>query len=119
MGSKHAKKIFLAPKPPPTIESKFANRDEYQLGSLSHFINARANGYQDLPEYPEIPPDPKVRAVEVAKPPPETAWSRRDQISKSSKSKSKSVTKEKGFYDSDEGHKQKKDESESSSDSES
>ena len=24
--SKHAKKIFLAPKPPPTIEFKFANR---------------------------------------------------------------------------------------------
>ena len=119
--SKHAKKIFLAAKPPPKIESQFSTRDEYQLGSLSHFINARANGYQDLPEYPEIPPDPKVRAVEVAKPPPETAWSRRDQTSKSSKSKTKSktVTKEKGFYDSDEEHKQKKDESESSSDSES
>ena len=54
--SKHAKKIFLAPKPPPTIESKFANRDEYQLGTLSHFINARAAGYQDLPGFPEDAP---------------------------------------------------------------
>ena len=50
--SKHAKKIFLAPKPPPTIESKFANRDEYQLGSLSHFINARAAEYHNLPSFP-------------------------------------------------------------------
>ena len=44
MKSKHAKKKYLAPKSLPTIESKFFNRDEYQLGSLSHFINARVTG---------------------------------------------------------------------------
>jgi hypothetical protein len=44
MKSKHAKKKYLAPKSLPTIESKFFNRDEYQLGSLSHFINARITG---------------------------------------------------------------------------
>ena len=63
--AKHAKKIFLAAKPAPKIESKFATRDEFQLGSLSHFINVRASGYQDLPSYPEVPPDPSVRVVEV------------------------------------------------------
>ena len=43
---KSAKKIFLADKPAPSYESKFNHREEYQLGSLSHYINARASGYQ-------------------------------------------------------------------------
>ena len=30
----------------PVTESKFKDRDVYQLGSLSHFLNARATGYQ-------------------------------------------------------------------------
>ena len=38
---KLAKKVFLTRKPAPVYESKFANRQEYQLGSLSHFINAK------------------------------------------------------------------------------
>ncbi len=33
------------------------------MGSLSHYINARANGYHDLPSFPEIQPDPTVRNV--------------------------------------------------------
>ena len=65
--SKHAKKIFLASKPPPTIESRFANREDFQLGSLSHFINCRAMDYQDLPAFPAQPPDPTVRTVEVSR----------------------------------------------------
>ena len=117
--SKHAKKIFLAAKPPPKIESKFATRDEYQLGSLSHFINARANGYQDLPDYPDVPPDPKVRVVEVPKP-VENAWNKQESKTKASKSKSSSSKKEKSFYDSDDDKPAKtKSESSSSSDSES
>ena len=63
--SKHVKKIFLAPKPPP--QSKSANRYEYQLGSLSHFINTRAGGYQDLSGFPQDAPDHSVRIVEVPK----------------------------------------------------
>merc|ERR1719318_954604 len=100
--SKHAKKIFLAPKPPPTIESKFANRDEYQLGSLSHFINARAAGYQDLPGFPEDAPDPSVRTVEVPKP-AENPWKKKDkQEKKSDKARPgpSGQTRAK-FYDSD------------------
>ena len=40
-------------------------RDVYQLGSLSHAINAEAFGYQKLPDFPEDQPDPTVRNVEV------------------------------------------------------
>ena len=117
--SKHAKKIFLAAKPPPKIESKFATRDEYQLGSLSHFINARATGYQDLPEYPEVPPDPKVRVVEAAKPPPDSAWNKPGKTSKASKGKSAAAAKEKSFYDSDDNDDKMKPAAESGSSSDS
>lgn len=65
--SKHAKKIFLATKPAPVLESKFKDREQFQLGSLSHYINARANGYHDLPDFPSVAPDSGVRDVE---PPP-------------------------------------------------
>ena len=89
--SKHAKKIFLAAKPAPTIESKLGSRESFQLGSLSHFINCRAAGYQvrfenvflffwliddwlqDLPGFPAVPPDASVRTVEVPKP-AENPW---------------------------------------------
>uniref|UniRef100_W5NCX5 AP-3 complex subunit beta n=1 Tax=Lepisosteus oculatus TaxID=7918 RepID=W5NCX5_LEPOC len=63
--SKHAKKLFLALKPAPVLESPFKDRDHFQLGSLSHLLNAKAVGYQELPEWPEAAPDPSVRNVEV------------------------------------------------------
>lgn len=43
----------------------FADRDHFQLGSLSHLLNAKAAGYQELPDWPESAPDPSVRNVEV------------------------------------------------------
>ena len=36
------------------------------MGSLSHMINLKAGGYQELPEFPEVAPDPSVRNVEVS-----------------------------------------------------
>jgi len=118
--AKHAKKIFLAAKPAPKIESKFATRDEFQLGSLSHFINVRASGYQDLPSYPEVPPDPSVRVVEVAKPPPESSWGKQEKQAKTGRGKAAAAKKEKSFYDSDDNSKPKnKSGSDESSDSES
>uniref|UniRef100_A0A672QGQ7 AP-3 complex subunit beta n=1 Tax=Sinocyclocheilus grahami TaxID=75366 RepID=A0A672QGQ7_SINGR len=63
--SKYAKKLFLALKPAPVLESPFKDRDHFQLGSLSHLLNAKAGGYQELPEWPESAPDPSVRNVEV------------------------------------------------------
>lgn len=47
------------------ISSVLADRDHFQLGSLSHLLNAKAGGYQELPDWPEAAPDPSVRNVEV------------------------------------------------------
>ncbi|XP_072881055.1 AP-3 complex subunit beta-2 isoform X8 [Hemitrygon akajei] len=63
--SKYAKKLFLAQKPAPVLESSFKDRDHFQLGSLSHLLNSKASGYQELPDWPESAPDPSVRNVEV------------------------------------------------------
>ncbi|XP_062926968.1 AP-3 complex subunit beta-2 isoform X3 [Mobula hypostoma] len=63
--SKYAKKLFLAQKPAPVLESSFKDRDHFQLGSLSHLLNSKASGYQELPDWPEAAPDPSVRNVEV------------------------------------------------------
>ncbi|KAK3745780.1 hypothetical protein QZH41_015967 [Actinostola sp. cb2023] len=62
---KHIRKIFLASKPPPVIQSVFKDRQGFQLGSLSHMINAKAIDYRELPDFPEEAPDPSVRNVEV------------------------------------------------------
>ncbi|XP_043536482.1 AP-3 complex subunit beta-2 isoform X6 [Chiloscyllium plagiosum] len=64
--SKYAKKLFLAQKPAPVLESSFKDRDHFQLGSLSHLLNSKAGGYQELPDWPESAPDPSVRNVEVS-----------------------------------------------------
>lgn len=55
--AKTAKKIFLATKPAPVSESQFKDREQFQLGSLSHYINTRAVGYHDLPQFPEVAPE--------------------------------------------------------------
>ncbi|VDM09639.1 unnamed protein product [Wuchereria bancrofti] len=36
-------------------------REQFQLGSLSHFLNQRCRRYRDLPQFPEIAPDPSMR----------------------------------------------------------
>ncbi|NXG62968.1 AP3B1 protein, partial [Hemiprocne comata] len=64
--SKYAKKIFLAQKPAPLLESPFKDRDHFQLGTLAHTLNSRATGYLELSDWPEVAPDPSVRNVEVA-----------------------------------------------------
>ncbi|XP_062941614.1 AP-3 complex subunit beta-1 isoform X2 [Cynocephalus volans] len=63
--SKYAKKIFLAQKPAPLLESPFKDRDHFQLGTLSHTLNTKATGYLELSNWPEVAPDPSVRDVEV------------------------------------------------------
>uniref|UniRef100_A0A182RNP1 AP-3 complex subunit beta n=1 Tax=Anopheles funestus TaxID=62324 RepID=A0A182RNP1_ANOFN len=59
-----ARKIFLSEKPAPTLESMYHGRRQYQLGSLSHYLNMPTNGYQDLPAWPTEAPDTSVRNVE-------------------------------------------------------
>uniref|UniRef100_A0A8D0HJW6 Adaptor related protein complex 3 subunit beta 1 n=1 Tax=Sphenodon punctatus TaxID=8508 RepID=A0A8D0HJW6_SPHPU len=63
--SKYAKKIFLAQKPAPLLESPFKDRDHFQLGTLSHTLNTRATGYLELSNWPEVAPDPSVRNVDA------------------------------------------------------
>ena len=46
----------------------FPDLDHFQLGTLSHMIGAKANEYQELPDWPETAPDPSVRNVEVVVP---------------------------------------------------
>lgn len=62
--SEAAKKVFLSAKPAPTLESKYHTRNHYQLGSLSHYLNMRCTGYNDLPAFPQQPTDPGVRNVD-------------------------------------------------------
>ena len=62
-------------------------RDVYQLGSLSHYINAPSTGYNPLPPFPDVAPDPSVRSVE----PPPATWQVNNE-------KKKTPMKKKSFY---------------------
>ena len=66
----------------------FIDRDQYQLGTLSHILNNKTTGYKDLPEWPEEAPDSSVRNVEVPVP----------QVTSSKSGERKKPTKERGFY---------------------
>ncbi|XP_029071461.1 AP-3 complex subunit beta-1 isoform X1 [Monodon monoceros] len=105
--SKYAKKIFLAQKPAPLLESPFKGRDHYQLGTLSHTLNTTATGYLELSNWPEVAPDPSVRNVEVIELAKE--WT--------PAGKAKKENPDKKFYS--ESAEEEEDSSESSSDSES
>nr|CAD7396285.1 unnamed protein product [Timema cristinae] len=82
--ARHAKKIFLATKPAPVLASKFKDREHFQMGSLSHYINARATGYNDLPQFPETPLDSSVRDVETIVPVVETRTKKPHTVKKRS-----------------------------------
>lgn len=112
--AKHAKKIFLASKPPPLQHSSFKDREQFQLSTLSHLINSRAAGYRDLPDFPEEAPDPTVRNVEMPSMPTPPVHAH-----KLDKKKSHKAAKKQSFY-SDEDENESSDEgSESNSDDES
>uniref|UniRef100_A0A8C6KQ82 Adaptor related protein complex 3 subunit beta 1 n=1 Tax=Nothobranchius furzeri TaxID=105023 RepID=A0A8C6KQ82_NOTFU len=66
--NKYARRILLASKPAPVLESAFKDRDRFQLGTLSHSLNIKTSGYQELSEWPAVAPDPSVRNVEVIEP---------------------------------------------------
>ncbi|XP_017074798.1 AP-3 complex subunit beta-2 [Drosophila eugracilis] len=61
--SQHARQVFLASKPAPVPESKYRDGNNFQLGSLSHYLNMPATGYKELPAFPVIPPDSSVRNI--------------------------------------------------------
>ncbi|XP_059906540.1 AP-3 complex subunit beta-1 isoform X2 [Gadus macrocephalus] len=95
--SKYARRILLAPKPAPLLQSAFKDRDRYQLGTLSHSLNLKASGYQELSDWPAVAPDQSVRNVEVIEPVNE--W-----VPTVGKSKpAKSAKSEDKFYSDSEG----------------
>jgi len=61
-----------------------AGREQFQLGSLSHYINARANGYHDLPMFPDVASDSSVRDVEPIVPVQETRAKKQHAVKKHS-----------------------------------
>ncbi|TKS84899.1 AP-3 complex subunit beta-1 [Collichthys lucidus] len=95
--NKYARRILLAPKPAPVLESAFKDRDRFQLGTLSHSLNIKASGYQELSDWPAVAPDQSVRNVEVIEPVKE--WV--PLVGKTKKSKS-----EDKFYSDDEEEKE-------------
>ncbi len=90
----NAKKIFLSPKPAPQLESKYSGRETYQLGSMSHYLNMRVNGYLPLPDFPATAPDNSVRNVESADSRPSSSDTRAVNQKPSQKIKKES----KSFY---------------------
>ncbi|XP_026103639.1 AP-3 complex subunit beta-1-like [Carassius auratus] len=66
--SKYARRILMAPKPAPVLQSAFKDRDRFQLGTLSHTLNTQASGYLELSDWPAVAPDQSVRNVEVVEP---------------------------------------------------
>ncbi|CAF1606473.1 unnamed protein product [Adineta ricciae] len=97
--SKHAKKILLASKPAPLLESIVRNHDQYTLGTLSYVIGQAVPGYTDLPDYPLEPSDSSIRNVEVIRPSLSQDESPRKP---SSGGKKKSTTSEKFYSDEEE-----------------
>ena len=89
------------------------NRQSYQLGSMSHYLNAKVSGYHDLPEFPAAAPDPSVRNVEPPKAP--NPWEKTVVANKAKKKASAEAkrTAAKGFY-SEESEAEESDNSSSS-----
>ena len=111
---KYAKKFFMTSKPPPNLRSSFKNRDEYQLGSLSHMLNSTIMGYQALPIFPDVPSDTTLRDVV------DTSWAA--PITPEQGLLRGPPTKGRGFYSESEGEESSEedsDEEESESEDES
>lgn len=97
---KFASKIFLTQKPAPVIESRFKDRDQFQLSTLSHLLNQRCIGYHDLPQFPDVPPDASVRNVQSF-PEPQTE-NKPTPAKKVQSTPTKHTTKENAFYSDEE-----------------
>lgn len=93
-----AKRVFLAPKPAPTLTSRFKD-SEYQLGTLSHYLDMPCAGYRPLPPFPEVTQDPSVRDVA---PTIVQEHSREERYGRKEKKEKKSKEKEKSFYSDEE-----------------
>uniref|UniRef100_A0A672K052 AP-3 complex subunit beta n=1 Tax=Sinocyclocheilus grahami TaxID=75366 RepID=A0A672K052_SINGR len=113
--SKYARRILMAPKPAPVLQSAFKDRDRFQLGTLSHTLNSQASGYLELSDWPAVAPDQSVRNVEVVEPVrlpfvsvSVESRSESESGSESSSSESSSESRSELDSDSDSGTDQKK-----------
>jgi AP-3 complex subunit beta len=61
-----ARALFLAEKPVPIVLSSSGHSLGYTLATLSHAVHDTAPGYEPLPDFPEVAPDPTVRAPPVS-----------------------------------------------------
>lgn len=112
----NAKKIFLATKPAPQTEYRYVGRENYQLGTMSHFLNMRVNRYQDLAEFPTTASDSSVRNVESpGDVKPEDMNTKEAQKIKNRKSAKNTKS---SFYSESEDESSSSDESSTSSESE-
>ncbi|KAL1253337.1 hypothetical protein QQF64_018030, partial [Cirrhinus molitorella] len=107
--SKYARRILMAPKPAPVLQSAFKDRDRFQLGTLSHTLNSQANGYLELSDWPAVAPDQSVRTVEVVEPVKEAGAP--------ALGKSKPAKSDKFYSDSEEEEEEEEEEGSSSEDS--
>ncbi|XP_075252326.1 AP-3 complex subunit beta-1-like isoform X4 [Convolutriloba macropyga] len=116
--NKHAKKILFCDKPAPVLSSTFQSRNEFRMNTLSHYLNQRCSGYEELPEWPMEKPDPSVRDVEPPPEPPKPSASssfyERDTTDTKDKTKKgeKGKKKQRGFY-SDEDESEEEEEKDS------
>ncbi|KAJ1363150.1 hypothetical protein KIN20_022942 [Parelaphostrongylus tenuis] len=76
--SKYAEQIFMAKKPSPTLQSSFKEREQFQLGTLSHALNQRCSRYQDLPNFPQVSSDASLRRE--ANSPDESKYENNDEM---------------------------------------
>lgn len=116
--SKQAKRVFLSAKPAPLLISQYC-REQFQLGSLAHYLNARTTGYHDLPPFPKKAPDSSVRGVEITVHDNTNNFDANESQewgNRSAKGTAKSSKKDKSFYtDSENENENDSSEEESSS----
>ena len=60
---KYAKKLLVSHKPAPLFRSPYKDRGQWQLGSLSHYLNIKVIGYKNLPDFSLLPSKSTVRDV--------------------------------------------------------
>ena len=62
---KYAKKILFSSKPAPVLRSAYKDREVWQLGTMSHYLNCKVSGYKPLPEYPSSVSETSVRDIKI------------------------------------------------------
>ena len=62
--AQNAARILFALKPTPKFDTVSAGKERFTAGSLSHLLNKAAEGYQELPDFPETAPDSSTRNVQ-------------------------------------------------------